>query len=50
MVLEGALNELVENIWCDEFIYISTGEIVGEWLEYDVCAEYKHDGEKMNSQ
>jgi hypothetical protein len=33
MVLKRALDELVQDIWCEELVYISAGEIIRKWLE-----------------
>jgi len=33
MIFESSLDELVEEIWGNEPVYISLGEIIGKWLE-----------------
>jgi hypothetical protein len=34
MILKGSFDDLVEEIWGDEFVYISSGEIIGEGLKF----------------
>ena len=36
MVLEGTFDELVENVWCDQFMNIGSWEVVCERLAYYV--------------
>jgi tRNA-binding EMAP/Myf-like protein len=33
MILERSFDNLVENIWCDEFMYIGAWKIICEWLK-----------------
>lgn len=33
MVLENSFNKLMEEIWSDEFMYVGSRKIIGEWLE-----------------
>lgn len=35
MVFKYSLYKLVKQIRCNELVYISVGEVVGEWLDSD---------------
>ena len=32
MVLERALDELVQNVGCEKLVYVCTGKVICEWL------------------
>jgi hypothetical protein len=33
MVLENPFNKLMKEIWSNEFMYVGSRKIIGEWLE-----------------
>jgi hypothetical protein len=41
MVLKGSFDELMENIWGNQFVYVCSREIVGEWLSIYVIRSHE---------
>jgi hypothetical protein len=39
VVLEGTFDDLMQEIWCDQFIYVCMQKHIGEWLNGTVSTE-----------
>jgi hypothetical protein len=39
VVLEGTFDDLMQEIWCDQFIYVCVRKLIGEWLSGTLSTE-----------